>query len=60
MHHTVEGISAFRAEEITPQLSRRGFLGLACACCAVSLLGVDYAFAAAEPGETLPLHKTLD
>ena len=60
MHNTVEGISAFRAEEVTPQMSRRNFLGLACACCAVSLLGPDIAFAAAEAGEARPIHKTLD
>ena len=61
MHHTAEGISAFRAEEVTPAMSRRSFLALSCACCAVGLLGVDEVLAApTEAGETLPLHRTLD
>lgn len=51
----------FRAEAVTPELSRRGLLGLACACCAVSLLRpVEVLAAAVEPAETSPFHKVLD
>lgn len=55
-----KGSTGFQAQDTT-QLTRRGLLGLACACCATVLVKPVAAFAAAvEPAETLPIHKTLD
>jgi amidohydrolase len=54
--------SKFRAEAVSPAPSRRGFLGLACACClapVVRSLPADAA-AAVAPGAPRPIHVKLD
>jgi amidohydrolase len=55
--------SSFAAEAVTPNLSRRGFLVGACACCAVLSSGIVPAFAQAPgvpPAPARPIHAVLD
>jgi amidohydrolase len=56
-----ESKSVFRAEAVSPQITRRSLLGLACACCAAGLLKPVAALAASvAPGEERPIHKTFN